>query len=46
MKIVIDIPEDYYRIIKNEVEHGHDFKPYKLIANGTPLPEQQPCRPS
>lgn len=39
MQIVIDIDEDYYEIIKHEVSHGHDFKPYTLIANGTPLPK-------
>ena len=39
MKLIIDINKDYYEIIKHEVEHGHDFKPYTLIANGTPLSE-------
>lgn len=39
MQIVIDIDKDYYEILKHEVEHGHDFKPYNLIANGTPLPK-------
>lgn len=37
MKLIIDINKDYYEIIKHEVDHGHDFKPYTLIANGTPL---------
>lgn len=40
MKIVIDIDEDYYEIIKHNVKVFHnDFKPYVLIANGTPLPK-------
>ena len=39
MKLIIDINKDYYEIIKHEVKHGHDFKPYTLIANGTPLSE-------
>ena len=37
MKRIIDIDKDYYEIIKHEVEHGHEFKPYILIANGIPL---------
>lgn len=37
MKIVIDIDEDYYRIIKYDVNNGMDYKPCVLIANGTPL---------
>lgn len=39
MKIVIDIGEDYYRIIKHDVEHGMDYLPCILIANGKPLPK-------
>ena len=39
MQLVIEIDKDYYEIIKHEVEHGHDFKPYNLIANGIPLPK-------
>ena len=39
MKLVIDIDEDYYRIIKHDVEHGMDYLPCVLIANGTPLPK-------
>ena len=39
MKIVIDIDEDYYEIIKHDVNVNHnDYKPLKIIANGTPLP--------
>lgn len=40
MKIVIDIPEDYYKIIKHDVECGMDYRPCVLIANGTPLPKR------
>lgn len=40
MQIVIDINEDYYEIIKHNVNNWHnDFKPYNIIANGTPLPK-------
>ncbi len=40
MKLVIDIDEEYYEIIKHDVKVRHnDFKPYNIIANGTPLPE-------
>jgi hypothetical protein len=40
MQIVIDIDEDYYEIIKHNVKvFDNDFKPYVLIANGTPLPK-------
>ena len=40
MKIVIDIDEDYYEIIKHDVKVNHnDFKPYTIIANGTLLPK-------
>lgn len=37
MKIVIDIPEDYYEKIKGAVDHGMDYMPCILIAKGTPL---------
>ena len=39
MKLVIDISENYYEILKYDVEHGNDYKPIVLIANGTPLPK-------
>lgn len=39
MKRIIDISEDYYEIIKHEVEHGNDYKPFVLLANSTPLNE-------
>ena len=39
MKIVIDIEEDYYKIIQHDVEHGMNYKPYVLIAKGTQLPK-------
>ena len=39
MQIVIDIDEDYFEIIKHDVAQGNDYKPFKLIANGTLLDE-------
>ena len=39
MKVVIDISEHYYEILKYDVEHGNDYKPIVLIANGTPIPK-------
>ena len=40
MKLIIDIEKDYYEIIKYKVEHGDDYKPYSLIANGIPYEER------
>jgi hypothetical protein len=38
MKLIIDIPEDYYEIIKYHVDnHQLDYRPFEIIANGTPL---------
>ena len=37
MKLIIDIDNDYFEIIKYRVEHGDDYKPYTLIANGKPF---------
>lgn len=38
MKLVIDIDENYYEVIKHDVKVNHsEFRPYKIIANGTPL---------
>ena len=39
MQIVIDIDEDYYKMIKYDVDRGTDYLPCVLIANGTPLPK-------
>ena len=39
MKIVIDIDEYYYRIIKGTVDKGINAEPWTNIANGTPLPK-------
>ena len=36
MKLIIDIPEDYFETIKHEVG-WNNVKPYNLIANGIPL---------
>ena len=40
MKLIIDIDNDYFEIIKYRVEHGDDYKPYTLIANGIPYEER------
>ena len=38
MKVIIDIPEDYYEIIKYDVNnHLTHYRPFEIIANGTPL---------
>lgn len=38
MKLIINIPEDYYEIIKHHVDnHQLDYRPFEIIANGTPL---------
>ena len=38
MKLIVDIPEDYYEIIKHHVDnHQLDYRPFEIIANGTPL---------
>ena len=40
MKLIIDIDDDYYEIVKHEVEvYRSDFRPFILIAKGTPLTE-------
>ena len=39
MKIVIDIDEDYYKMIKHDVNNGMDYLPCVLIGKGTPLPK-------
>lgn len=40
MKLIIDVEKDYFEIIKYKVEHGDDYKPYSLIAKGTPYEEK------
>jgi hypothetical protein len=38
MKLIIDIPQDYYEIIKHDAEnHLTDYRPFEIIGNGTPL---------
>ena len=40
MKLIIDIDDDYYELVKHDVEIYHnDFLPFRLIAKGTPLPK-------
>lgn len=40
MKLIIDIDKEYYELLKYDVEHGQDFKPIKIIANGIPYEER------
>lgn len=46
MKLIIDVEKDYYEMIKYNVEHGQDYKPFEIIANGIPYEErpQGECR--
>lgn len=37
MKVLIEIDEEYLDIVRGAKAHGADFKPYNIIANGTPL---------
>lgn len=39
VKLMIEIEEDYYELIKADVKSGNDYKPCVLIANGTPITE-------
>ena len=36
IKLIIDVEKDYYEMIKYNVEHGQDYKPFEIIANGIP----------
>lgn len=36
MKLIIDVDKDYYEMIKYNVEHGQEYKPFEIIANGIP----------
>ena len=41
MKLIIDIPKDYYEIIKYDVDnHLTHYRPFEIIANGIPLPKE------
>ena len=38
VKVIIEIPKDYYEIIKHNVEnHLTDYRPFEIIGNGIPL---------
>lgn len=38
MKVLIEISEDYYELIKNDVEkHTTNYVPFLMIGNGIPL---------
>ena len=34
MKLIIDVEKDYYEMLKYNVEHGQEYKPFEIIANG------------
>lgn len=40
MKLIIDIEKDYYEILKYNVEHEQNYKPWNIIANGIPYEER------
>ncbi len=43
IKLIIEIDKYYYELIKFEAEnHLTDYKPFVIIANGTPLDEKEP----
>ena len=41
MKLIIDVDKDYYEMLKYNVEHGQDYKPFEIIAKGI-LYEEKP----
>ena len=41
MKLLIDVKKDYYEMIKYNVEHGQEYKPFEIIANGIPYEEKR-----
>ena len=34
MKLIIEIDKSYFEIIKHDFEHGSNYKPFEIIANG------------
>lgn len=40
MKRIIDIDEDYYEMLKFNVESGQKYKPWEIITNSKPYKEQ------
>lgn len=41
MKLIIDVEKDYWEMIKYNVEHGQEYKPFEIIANGIPYEKRQ-----
>ena len=39
MKLIVDISEDWYEFIKEDVKQGSDYEPCVVIVKGTPLTE-------
>ena len=37
MKLIVDIDENDYKVIKSNYENGFTYKPFGIIANGIPL---------
>ena len=40
MKRIIDVENDYFEIIKYNVEHGQKYKPFEIIADSIPYEER------
>ena len=40
MKLIIEIDEYYFEIIKHDFETGAYYKPFEIIANGKPYEER------
>lgn len=41
IKLIIDVDKDYYEMLKYNVEHGQDYKPFEIIANGKPYGDKE-----
>ena len=44
MQILIDVEKDYYEMLKYNVEHGQEYKPFEIIANGIPVTDDMVSR--
>lgn len=40
MKLIIEVEKEYYEMLKYNVEHGQNYKPFEIIANGIPYEER------
>ena len=41
IKLIIEIEKNYFEMLKYNVEHGQDYKPFEIIANGIPYENPQ-----